>query len=47
MKSTLRFSLAALCAASLAACGGGGEGTRNSVRAVGSSTVYPFAKVVA
>ena len=43
MKSTLRFSLAALCAASLAACGGGGEGTRNSVRAVGSSTVYPFA----
>ena len=47
MKSTLRFSLAALCAASLAACGGGVEGTRNSVRAVGSSTVYPFAKVVA
>ena len=47
MKSALRFSLAALCAASLAACGGGGEGTRNSVRAVGSSTVYPFAKVVA
>ncbi|GGD87946.1 phosphate ABC transporter substrate-binding protein [Tsuneonella deserti] len=33
----------------LAACGGGGtsEGTRDSVRAVGSSTVYPFAKVVA
>ena len=47
MKSALRFSLAALCAASLAACGGGGEVTRNSVRAVGSSTVYPFAKVVA
>ena len=44
----LRFSLVALCAASLAACGGGaGDGTRNSVRAVGSSTVYPFAKLVA
>ncbi len=48
MTTTLRFSLVALCAASLAACGGGaGDGTRNSVRAVGSSTVYPFAKLVA
>ena len=48
MTTKLRFTLAALCAASLAACGGGGsEGTRNSVRAVGSSTVYPFAKLVA
>jgi phosphate transport system substrate-binding protein len=48
MKTKLRFTLAALCAASLAACGGtGGEGTRDSVRAVGSSTVYPFAKLVA
>lgn len=48
MKANLRFSLVALCAASLAACGGGaGEGTRDSVRAVGSSTVYPFAKLVA
>ena len=47
MTTKLRFSLAALCAASLAACGGTGEGTRDSVRAVGSSTVYPFAKVVA
>lgn len=48
MTSKLRFSLVALCAASLAACGGGaGDGTRNSVRAVGSSTVYPFAKLVA
>jgi phosphate transport system substrate-binding protein len=47
MKSRLTF--AALCVASLAACGGGGgaEGTRESVRAVGSSTVYPFAKLVA
>ncbi len=50
MTTKLRFSLVALCAASLAACGGsgtGGEGTRDSVRAVGSSTVYPFAKLVA
>jgi len=47
MTSTLKISLVALCAASLAACGSGGEGTRDSVRAVGSSTVYPFAKLVA
>ena len=41
--------LALLSTAALAGCGGGGtsEGTRNSVRAVGSSTVYPFAKLVA
>lgn len=45
-----RISLVALGAATLAACGSGTEGsqgTRDSVRAVGSSTVYPFAKVVA
>lgn len=47
MTTKLRFSLVALCAASLAACGGSGEGTRDSVRAVGSSTVYPFATLVA
>ena len=48
MKSILRTSLVALCAASLAACGGGGGSeTRDSVRAVGSSTVYPFAKLMA
>jgi phosphate transport system substrate-binding protein len=43
------FLLALLGTAALAGCGGGGtsEGTRDSVRAVGSSTVYPFAKVVA
>ncbi|MBN9506364.1 MAG: substrate-binding domain-containing protein [Altererythrobacter sp.] len=46
MKSILRTSLVALCAASLAACGSGSD-TRASVRAVGSSTVYPFAKLVA
>ncbi|MGY6550606.1 MAG: substrate-binding domain-containing protein [Erythrobacter sp.] len=38
---------AALAALSLGACDSGGGGARNSVRAVGSSTVYPFAKVVA
>jgi phosphate transport system substrate-binding protein len=45
-----RVSLVALCAASLAACGsngGSGGETRDSIRAVGSSTVYPFAKLVA
>jgi len=47
MKTYLRLSAIALCAASVSACGGGAEGTRDSVRAVGSSTVYPFAKLVA
>ena len=48
MNTKLRFSFAALCAASLAACGGGaGDATRDSVKVVGSSTVYPFAKLVA
>jgi phosphate transport system substrate-binding protein len=48
MTTKLRFPLAILCTAALAACGGGaGEQTRASIRAVGSSTVYPFAKVVA
>nr|WP_185678438.1 substrate-binding domain-containing protein [Novosphingobium piscinae]MBC2668541.1 substrate-binding domain-containing protein [Novosphingobium piscinae] len=31
----------------LAACGGSQGGTRDQIRAVGSSTVYPFAKAVA
>jgi len=48
MKTWMRFSLAALGAASLAACGSGtGGATRDSVKVVGSSTVYPFAKLVA
>ncbi len=47
MKSILSFPIVALCAVSLAACGDTGAGTRNSVRVVGSSTVFPFAKVVA
>lgn len=48
MNTKMRFTFAALCAASLAGCGGGAGGaTRNSVKVVGSSTVYPFAKLVA
>jgi phosphate transport system substrate-binding protein len=48
MKLTLQASFVALCAAAVAGCGGSGEGeTRDSIRAVGSSTVYPFAKLVA
>ena len=42
------FTLTA-AALALASCGGSGDGggTRESIRAVGSSTVYPFAKAVA
>jgi phosphate transport system substrate-binding protein len=50
MKLISRFVAAALCATSLAGCGSNGASggqTRDSVRAVGSSTVYPFAKLVA
>ncbi len=41
--------LLALSALALSACGesGGSSGTRDSIRAVGSSTVFPFAKTVA
>lgn len=38
--------LVAACAL-LSACGGGQSGTRDQIRAVGSSTVYPFAKAIA
>jgi phosphate transport system substrate-binding protein len=50
MKSRILFAAAASClTVALAACGGGGgeSGSREQIRAVGSSTVYPFAKVVA
>ena len=49
MKKSLYFGVAALAALTLSACGGAGSGAdqRNAVRAVGSSTVYPFAKSVA
>ncbi|MEM7666510.1 MAG: substrate-binding domain-containing protein [Pseudomonadota bacterium] len=44
----LGFGLLAVAAFTLAACdGGAGGGARDFVRAVGSSTVYPFAKQVA
>jgi phosphate transport system substrate-binding protein len=47
MKRRLASSVLAICASlSLAACMAAG-GTRESIRAVGSSTVYPFAKTVA
>jgi phosphate transport system substrate-binding protein len=43
------LSLLLLASAGLAACGGGtgGSASREQIRAVGSSTVYPFAKAVA
>ena len=50
MNNTMRFTAAAIAAISLAACGGSdssGSGQRDALRIVGSSTVYPFAKVVA
>ncbi len=40
-------ALAAFATMALSGCDSGGGNARNSVRAVGSSTVYPFAKVVA
>jgi phosphate transport system substrate-binding protein len=50
MKLTHSFAFASLSVLALAACGsnsgGGGGATRDSIRAVGSSTVYPFAKAV-
>lgn len=46
-KTMLRFPAVALVTLALAACGGSGGGSRDQVRAVGSSTVYPFAKAVA
>ncbi|MDE8650168.1 substrate-binding domain-containing protein [Novosphingobium album (ex Liu et al. 2023)] len=50
MTSLKSFSIAAVSALALSACGGSGgssSGTRDFVRAVGSSTVYPFATAVA
>ena len=48
MKLSRSLVFTSLSAMALAACGGSdGGGTRDSIRAVGSSTVYPFAKVVA
>ncbi len=44
---TISASAVALAALSLASCGGQQSASRDQVRAVGSSTVYPFAKAVA
>jgi len=46
-KSILALTSAIAASALLAACGGGQGASRDQVRAVGSSTVYPFAKAVA
>lgn len=48
MTKTKSLIFAAVSAAALAACGGNGAdgGSRDSIRAVGSSTVFPFAKAV-
>lgn len=46
MKFTRNFALVAISALALAACDNAGGGTRDSVRVVGSSTVFPFAKRV-
>ena len=49
MKPILSISLTVASALVLAACGNqgdGGSGSRDFIRAVGSSTVYPFAKAV-
>lgn len=43
---TIIGAAAALAALVLSACDAGGGAARNSVRAVGSSTVYPFAKLI-
>ncbi|ABC64465.1 substrate-binding domain-containing protein [Erythrobacter litoralis] len=49
MKMIKNIALVATASLALAACGdtGSSSGTRDSIRAVGSSTVYPFAKLVA
>lgn len=47
MTKSKSLMFAAISALALAACGGnGGEASRDSIRAVGSSTVFPFAKAV-
>jgi phosphate transport system substrate-binding protein len=46
-KSALYFATAAGAALLLAGCGGAQTASRDQIRAVGSSTVYPFAKAVA
>lgn len=43
----IKITAALMATAALSACGGQEAGTRDQIRAVGSSTVYPFAKAVA
>ena len=48
MKKTVSIALALAATTALSACGGSGASeSRDQIRAVGSSTVYPFAKAVA
>ncbi|MHA7820834.1 MAG: substrate-binding domain-containing protein [Erythrobacter sp.] len=50
MKKSLLVGILGVATVALSACGGGSTGSggaRDSIRAVGSSTVYPFAKQVA
>ncbi len=49
MTNKFKFATASICALTLAACGSGADssGAREGIHAVGSSTVYPFATVVA
>lgn len=46
-KTALILATATAATALLSACGGAQNSSRDQIRAVGSSTVYPFAKVVA
>ena len=46
-KTTYSIAFAVSAAALLAGCGGAQNASREQIRAVGSSTVYPFAKVIA
>ena len=49
MTTAKTLAFVAVSSLALAACGGGSSagGARDTIRAVGSSTVYPFAKKVA
>ena len=47
LRFAARFAALSASCALLVACGGGQDASRDQIRAVGSSTVYPFAKAVA
>lgn len=47
MKKTVSSIFALAACTALAACGSGSSASRDQIRAVGSSTVYPFGKAVA